>query len=338
MTPNRSVSVAPSLLFLLTLVPLSAGDAQAHPDDDPQPTLQQRIDAAVATARSAPLCTAIQPFYWEIGDSSTALVTGSVGGNRFTATTQLDIASSSKWMFAAYLVQRSSGHPTDAEVKALTMRTGYVNINYGACLRYSPLRQRTETVEECFQSGGNDTYTAADDGLFYYGNVHFQAYGAQDPRLAAKNNATLQAELASQLGQDVSFRYDQPLISAGIKTSASDYAVFLRKLLGGTLYMHDLLGSYAVCTQPSTCATAAYTPTPPGESWHYSLGHWVEDDPNVGDGAFSSAGAYGFYPWIDASKRWYGVLSRYSTSDSAYNDSMTCGRLIRKAWESGVAQ
>lgn len=338
MVPNHSSAIGSSLLFFLSLVPISAQMAQAHPQEDPPPTLQQRIDAAVATAKSAPLCTAIQPFYWEIGDSSTALATGSIGGNRFTATTQLDIASSSKWMFAAYLVQRSGGHPTDAEVKALTMRTGYVNVNYGACLRYSPLRQRTETVEECFHSGGNDTYTATDDGQFYYGNVHFQAYGVQDSSLATKNNATLQAELAGQLGQDFAFRYDQPLISAGIKTSASDYAVFLRKILGGTLTMHDLLGSYAVCTNPSTCTTAAYAPTPANESWHYSLGHWVEDDPNVGDGAFSSAGAYGFYPWIDVSKRWYGVLARYSTSDSAYNDSMKCGRLLRKAWETGMAQ
>lgn len=336
MLSKRSASILSSLLFLLTLGPGAA--PVAHAQGDPSLTLQQRIDAADSTAKSDPLCTSIQPFYWEIGDASTSLATGSVGGNRFTASTQMDIASSSKWVFASYLVQRSGGHPSDAEVKALTMRTGYVNANYSACLRYSPLKQRTETVQECFHSGGNDTYTAANDGKFYYGNIHFQAYGVQDPNLAAKNNATLQAELASQLGQDFSFRYDQPLISAGIKTSASDYAVFLRKILGGTLDMHELLGSYAVCTNPSTCATAVRAPTPPGESWHYALGHWVEDDPTVGDGAFSSPGAYGFYPWIDASKHWYGVLSRYSTSDSAYNDSMLCGRLIRKAWETGVAQ
>ena len=60
----------------------------------------------------------------------------------------------------------------------------------------------------------------------------------------------------------------------------------------------------------SAVGTAANTPVPSTESWHYSIGHWVEDDPAVGDGAFSSAGAFGFYPWIDASKTYYGVLAR----------------------------
>ena len=42
-------------------------------------TLQQRKDAAEATAQggsgqsAAPECTAIQPFYWEIGNSAQAL-------------------------------------------------------------------------------------------------------------------------------------------------------------------------------------------------------------------------------------------------------------------------
>lgn len=76
---------------------------------------------------------------------------------------------------------------------------------------------------------------------------------------------------------------------------------------------------------------------PSSESWHYSIGHWVEDDPVVGDGAFSSAGSFGFYPWIDADKTTYGVLAR---SESAGNgiDSVDCGRLVRRAWITAVAR
>jgi hypothetical protein len=30
---------------------------------------------------------------------------------------------------------------------------------------------------------------------------------------------------------------------------------------------------------------------------------------SVGDGAFSSPGAYGFYPWISTDKHYYGIIS-----------------------------
>ena len=65
--------------------------------------------------------------------------------------------------------------------------------------------------------------------------------------------------------------------------------------------------------------------------------HWVETDPLVGDGAFSSAGAFGFYPWVDAGKRFYGIVARQSLLSGSGFDSAFCGRLIRKAWLTGVA-
>jgi len=81
---------------------------------------------------------------------------------------------------------------------------------------------------------------------------------------------------------------------------------------------------------------ALFAPIPPSESWHYSVAHWVEDDPKVGDGAFSSPGAFGFYPWIDASKSYYGVVAR-AAPNGAWA-SVQCGRLIRKAWLVGKSQ
>src|SRR5262249_48883407 len=71
------------------------------------------------------------------------------------------------------------------------------------------------------------------------------------------------------------------------------------------------------------------------EKWHDSIAHWVEED-----GTFSSPGADGFYPWIDASKTYYGILARFDPStqssgeDSgpAYYASVRCGRAIRNAW------
>ena len=118
--------------------------------------------------------------------------------------------------------------------------------------------------------------------------------------------------------------------------SSSSYALFLRKMLAGQLLMGSMLGAHPVCTNRLTCTAAVIAPIPLEESWHYSIGHWVEDDPAVGDGAFSSPGAFGFYPWIDASKTYYGVLARLALGSAL--ESVYCGRMIRKAWVTGVAQ
>jgi len=137
------------------------------------------------------------------------------------------------------------------------------------------------------------------------------------------------------LGTDINLSFSQPQPAGGVRTSARDYAVFLRKLLNKQLKMGSLLGHHPVCTNPQTCPTATYTPIAT-ENWHYSIGHWVEDDPARGDGAFSSAGAFGFYPWIDASRSYYGVVARSAIVGSG-NESAACGTAIRRAWISGSA-
>jgi hypothetical protein len=147
----------------------------------------------------------------------------------------------------------------------------------------------------------------------------------------------LATEVMGQIGTDVKIGYGSPQLAGGIYTSADAYSRFLRKVLGGQLRISSLLGSTPVCTNKMTCpaGTAIYAPIPPNESWHYSVAHWIEDDPVVGDGAFSSPGALGFYPWIDASRTNYGVLAR-SVPMGAF-DSVQCGRLIRKAWTTATA-
>jgi len=60
-----------------------------------------------------------------------------------------------------------------------------------------------------------------------------------------------------------------------------------------------------------------------------------------GDGAFSSPGAFGFYPWIESNKRYYGVISRYATANGEIQNGLAssqCGHALRTAWETGVQQ
>ena len=122
-----------------------------------------------------------------------------------------------------------------------------------------------------------------------------------------------------------------------MKSTAESYAHFLRRILSGALALGHHLGERAVCTHPGDCPTADLSPVP--EAWHYSYAHWVEDDPKTGDGAFSSPGAFGFYPWIDRSKRFYGIVARESlegatgpAEQTPYWRSVECGRAIRRAF------
>lgn len=313
----------------------------------PPITLDARIGAATATAQnSGNACTPIQPFYWEVGDQTERLASGSVpssGGNpTYTSTSVMSIASASKWLYGAYVVQlrQSQASPLSGDdIEFLTFRSGYTS--FTKCLK-------GQTVDGCVAYLNNGKYTAAADGFFSYGGGHMEKH-ASLIGLGALDSAGLAAELRSQLGiVGTPFTYGQPQLAGGVVTSADVYAVFLRRILSGTLAMKAALGTHAVCTNPLTCPQARNTPIPASESYSYSIGHWVEDDPNHGDGAFSSAGAFGFYPWIDNDKTWYGIVARMDMSnisdpdnpDSGGHgfDSARCGQLIRRAWIDGVAR
>lgn len=296
-------------------------------------TEAQRAAAAVATAQgSANHCAAARPFYWEIGNRDVRLASGSVNavGNTqtYTASEPMTIASASKWVYGAYVAQARAGQLDDDDRKFLSMRAGYVSLS--SC-------DAAQTVDGCLASKGNGSYTPAADGKFQYNGGHMEKHASLNG-LGAKGNQALAAAVQAQIGQDVLLAYTRPQPAGGLSMSADAYAAMLRKMLAGTLHMGALLGSGTVCTNPLTCGydKALFTPSPAGESWQYSVAHWVESDPVVGDGAFSSGGAFGFYPWIDRSKTHYGIVARVA-ADGGF-PSVQCGRLIRKAWATGLPQ
>lgn len=301
-------------------------------DDDTRRT------AAAATANSLVNdCYPIRPFYWELGNSSAAQAGGSVdragSTQQFTADTVIALASSSKWLYAAYVAQRRGGQLTALDERMLTARSGY--ISFSGC-------RSDQSVDSCLAWQNNDRFTEAADGHFFYSGGHFQKH-ASLIGLGAMNREALAAEWQSQLGADLAITMAQPQPAGGAVGTAAIYAGFLRKLLRGDLALAGLLGSAATCASPEGCPAgeALYAPANPGQTWHYSLGHWVEDDPVLGDGSFSSAGGLGFYPWVDSSRTLYGIVARQSTATvddfGAGAASARCGRLIRQAWKTGVA-
>jgi hypothetical protein len=303
------------------------GGAEPASDGSDASVAMTPARAAEVTARFSAACRQLGDFYWEIGDASGTSASGAIG-TTYDATTKMAIASASKFLFGAYVLERFSGDVTKVDQKAMTMRSGYVSLSYDLCLL-------TSTVQACHDIGDNDVYTPADDGHFYYDGGHYQNY-AVALGLGPMTSARLAAEVGGVLGSEIGIDYDSPQLAAGANMSASSYARFLRKVLSNGLKLHDHLSDLRVCTLPgSPGCDAIHSPSP--YPWHYSYGHWIEDDP-AGDGSFSSPGAFGFYPWIDAAIRHYGIVARKSAGAGAAFDSANCGRAIRAAWFTGNAQ
>lgn len=307
----------------------------------------QRTAAATTTATSNSFCTALPQFYWEIGDRNGKLASGARGASPPTATTSMNVYSAGKWVWGAYVYQRLGGQLAANDLQLVRMKSVYTA--NAQCLIYT-------TVQSCFNSiSAQDTDPAHADN-FAYGSAHFQKE-AVDFGLGPLTKTTLATEIHNKLGTDFVFTYDAPQIAGRGVSTASDYAKFQRKMLNGNLLLSgSALGSNPACTftdpsDPLTgrmhCDKATYSPADDPaaelqEAWHYSIGHWVEDDPvwlaNGGDAAYSSPGAAGFYPWIDSSRTYYGVLARNLVGAASSGRSVKCGRLIRKAWLTGTAQ
>jgi hypothetical protein len=285
------------------------------------------------------------PFYWEIGDQNGPLVSGSQGTDTnnapVVASTQFSIASASKMIYGAYVTQLrgSAANLTVQDITFLHFTSGYTNLgNAGACAG-------TNTVNQCLtlKNGMGVSYAAQDPtavGKFDYDGGHMENHASQVTALGNVVDGSLGPAVQTSLGPGVTIVYNQPLMSGGIYTSADNYALVLRHILDGSLAFKDALGTNPVCTLPSGACNAVYSPIP--EAWHYSIGHWVEDDPNTnGDGTYSSPGAFGFYPWIEATKTYYGIISRDSPRVQGEQQgyaSAQCGRLIRRAWMTGIEQ
>ncbi|MFO1507650.1 MAG: hypothetical protein U1F23_11380 [Lysobacterales bacterium] len=329
-------------------------------------TIQDRINAATTTAEGdgvntppAADCAAIQPFWWEIGDN-TALIAGDTSSNDGTATvpnegTHMAIASASKWIYAAYVAERYGGALGGYDVQFMTMESGYHNMS--AC-NWSGIA----TVDDCLAYVNSNGHTngyrdPSAIGWFAYDGGHYEAHAGHLPGLpqqgaagsyidlGADNDSALTAEVDGVLGMNVVITYNQPLLAGGVESTPGLYATFLRAIMSGNLEMSSLLGMFRVCTNVTTCPNSLNTPVPGNESWDFSIGHWVEDDPNVGDNSYSNAGSRGFYAWIMKDKSYYGIIGKdvdppQGKTDSTYMGwpSVECGRLIRKAWVTGQPQ
>ncbi len=322
-----------NFFLFLAFLSLCACDKKSESEGTPpgsipdSPSITDKINAANNTALQNNSCISIQPFYWEIGDGTGLLGSGSTGDGSIARSTILQIGSASKWIFASYVIQKLNGTLSPSIIKSLNFTSGYSN--FTSCVGYL-------TVNGCY--AGVTSFDGASNDKFNYSGGHMQKLAAVDLGIGTMGSAALTSEVQSYLGSDINLTFNIPQPAGGIQTTALGYSIFLRKIINSSLFVAQFLGSNATCTNSATCSAAVSTPIPDSESWSYSLGHWIENDPANGDSAYSSPGLYGFYPWINSSKTYYGLVARSSNSASAAWDSVLCGRKIRKAFDSGVQQ
>jgi hypothetical protein len=332
---TRTTISSATLLCCLALTACGGGDSAPEvigsPPVDP-------AAAASATASNHPSCTEVRPFYWEIGDADGVLASGSVGtkddGNPWSRTDVMNIASASKWLYSAYAVERKNGALDEQDdVPLLNFTSGYSNFSNLLC-------RSSDTIAQCLN--GDRNQGEADAAVFHYNAGHFQTHAAANG-LGSLDAAALGPEISRVLGSGVDVAYTEPQLAGGARMSTASYANFLRKMLGSTptLKIGSLLGSSAVCTREGSNCQASDPAVVP-EDWHYSLGHWVEDDPQTlpsSNFAYSSGGAFGFYPWVDTARTLYGIVAREDLDSGGEGyDSGLCGRQIRQAWKTGVEQ
>lgn len=316
------------VLTLLAWVGASAAGPQPQ-----APTDEQRARAARKTATTHPHCSTdiLKSFYYEIGDVNGIRTSGRVGG-RISATSMMNVGSASKWLYAAYVVETQGLQPDT--IPFLNFTSGYSQFDSTTC-------PDNGTLGDCPAGPRNEDEATA--GIFHYDGGHMQQHAILIGLGPLKNLGLAQA-IRSAVGSQLDIRYTKPQPPGGAQTNAVNYAAFLRRLLVGhpePLALGPLLGTHAVCTIPGPdCVASSNTALP--EAWHYSLGHWVEDDPVTTPAfnrAYSSPGLFGFYPWVDTDRKLYGILARngLDVANEPYK-SARCGRLIRQAWKSAIAQ
>jgi hypothetical protein len=235
------------------------------------------------------------------------------------------VASATKIVTAAYFAERAGG-VTLASASHLNFTSGWV-----ASEQTCPVGQ---TVEQCHQKfGGDALFDASRVGSFFYGPDHMQKLALSFPDLGPLDADGLAREYARVLRLESPLGYRYAALASGIEAGPRMFREFLQKLVGGEYVLHDLLGDARQCTRD--CGTETHSPV--NEPWGYSYGHWVEDAAIAGtaDGAFMSLGATGFYVWVDASRRYYGILGRWAFplgGDPVPEPSAFCGQKIRAAF------
>ena len=176
------------------------------------------------------------------------------------------------------------------------------------------------TLQQCAEriyENGQDTDPGS---AFSYGPEHMQVAGAMVETLTDLTFAEIfRQQIGDPLNLTPQSQYnitstENPWVSGGATSTASDYAIVLQSLLAGELiadidgFLEDNTTDVEFLHRPTGLDDAV-------QDWHYGSGFWIEcdlvpfDETCLEGRTISSAGAFGFVPWVDFGNGYFGIIA-----------------------------
>jgi CubicO group peptidase (beta-lactamase class C family) len=332
-----SIALATALLLCHAAI---AADPQASPayvverGVDLPPEARQAIDRMVA--KGAPAFSVI------VARDGREISRVHVG--HIDSTTRFPIASASKWLAAAVVMQLvgegrlSLDEPVSTWLPDIQGDAGSITLRQ-LLAQTSGL---AGSMKELFDLGQDHRITLAQSAqeitgrplahrpgdTFVYGGPGFQVAGAVVEAVTGQRwEAVFQQRLARPLGMKSTYwthlklgapappaaETSNPVLQGGAVSTADDYMRFLTLLAQNGRYQgRRVLTRKAVAamhTDQTRTATMTRTGAPVMENAHYGLGNWCETwDRKSRCTRNSSIGAFGTYPWIDRPSGLYGIV------------------------------
>lgn len=218
--------------------------------------------------------------------------------------------------------------PANHPMYAMTLRD-LMSFNSGLTEEAGCLNRPDPNFEDCVlvMASANLANSFVPGQYYYYSGVHLQVAGLMAMKARSIAHGVTQStwqnifsDFQARTGLLKNSQYDlpsagNPRLAGGMHWTGNDYVEFLRQYARGNVLsanfrqqqLSDQVGSAVIGASPAERGT--------NEEWHYGLGLWAECHAEVFNcqnsiEVFSSAGAYGAYPFFNVKHGYYGLLSR----------------------------
>lgn len=290
------------------------------------------LDQAVAAALTANGNTAAGLIIFDAQDRELHRATW----NGFAIDQRVAIASASKMISGLLLfdVIRTGELTLDSTTGAVLGWTGpnatitlrhLLSFTSGLPRDHACTGQAGVTLAACVDAIGAEALVTAPGVRYDYGSTHLHVAARMAEVATGMSWAALfRARLADPLGLPPEVAYftfprqavgtTNPLAAGGLRASMAEYAPLLRLIFHRGVTANLTVGTAALfaaqATEPYPDARIGGSPAEGhGLDWHYGLTAWLECTPPAVDcPVLSSAGAFGFTPWLDREHGYYAIL------------------------------
>jgi CubicO group peptidase (beta-lactamase class C family) len=273
-----------------------------------------------------------------------------VNVGNITGTSQLPIASASKWLTSAVVLQLvgegklSLDKPISTWLPDIAADAGTITLRQllsqtsGLGLAGAEMRQDHRiTLGQSAREVTDAPLVSRPGTTFVYGGPGFQVAGAVVEAVTGQHwEDVFQERIARPLGMDHTYwthigapdtnpapgaETRNPVLQGGAVSTVEDYMHFLSMVAnngrynGRTVLTRDAVKM--MLTDQTAAAVMTPTHVPLLDQAHYALGNWCEKWDKLGRCTRSSSlGAWGTYPWIDRPSGLYGIVFLYEKKDA----------------------